>query len=208
MNSNDVSSFPPISHWGLDPIYWCFCKISIRTIHELVPPAVDEYVWEESAEDDIEENPTVVAPDPMLQGFHFLPKSLRPISRAHVCGIVVLVQAMHSCFRFCVDDGTAVIACVKWPSFENNGGLLRVEDFSPVNDDSIELGDVVCVQGKIDIFRGQRQIRVFTVNKVKDPNHELRNWQDIMLLEKEVYLKPYSIFQPAPLSSLSSSSPP
>lgn len=50
-----------------------------------------------------------------------------------------------------VDDGSGTISCCKWHSLDLNTGRGQ---------ESYDLGQLVTVQGKISVFREQRQLTV------------------------------------------------
>lgn len=67
---------------------------------------------------------------------------------------------MHGYYFFLVDDGSATIACCCWHS----------SDPSEDRRESYDLGQLVTVQGKISVFREQRQL---TVDQICIQAHQL-----------------------------------
>jgi len=78
-----------------------------------------------------------------------------------VSSSIVCTSVNNGGYHFCpVDDGSGTIACCCWHSSDPN------ED----GRESFDLGQLVTVQGKISVFREQRQL---TVDQICIQAHQL-----------------------------------
>lgn len=82
-----------------------------------------------------------------------------------------------------VDDGSGTISCCKWHSLDLNAGRGQ---------ESYDLGQLVTVQGKISVFREQRQLTVDLIYPETDPNAEVLFWLEAVNLSNTVYKEPFN----------------
>ena len=101
----------------------------------------------------------------------------RPVLRAHVQGDIVSVRERQKNVTFGVDDGSAVLACVLWLN----------EDDADVKLDSLQLGQLVSVRGKITVFRDERQLTVTSWHVETDAHAQCMHWLTVMKLHREEY---------------------
>lgn len=80
--------------------------------------------------------------------------SNHPFTRVEIVGIVIGVDKRDKYSKYEVDDSSgAAIHCMHWTPP------------SPV-----EIGDLVCIRGRITTFRAEREIKVFQIFKLSDMN--------------------------------------
>ncbi|CAI5712275.1 unnamed protein product [Peronospora destructor] len=102
----------------------------------------------------------------------------RLLTKAQCIGVVVSIVLRANRVEILVDDGTAFIKTVLW----GEGVQL-----------SVVLGDLVHVEGKLNIDKNwdavelPRELRIFRITKVVDPNEELLHWIQVMELAQTYY---------------------
>ncbi|XP_065660607.1 CST complex subunit STN1 isoform X3 [Hydra vulgaris] len=113
---------------------------------------------------------------PQVQGFQgvFVLHG-HPITRFEVLGCIVSKHLTNHYIKYAVDDGTGVISCCLWLN-ENLPSVLC----------SYNLGDLVSVTGKLQIFRDEREIRVERLTLEEDLNIEYFHWSQIINFQ-EIY---------------------
>ncbi|PIK43267.1 putative CST complex subunit STN1 isoform X1 [Apostichopus japonicus] len=118
-------------------------------------------------------------------------------------GIIVKAEEKAKFHIYAVDDGTGVISCVCWKPKEDfnlrsNGEdgaqslIKRMENWHLEQLSCLEIGDLVNIRGKLNIYREMKQISAFSYGKVVDPSHtlEVRGMQDQVLRYTSVYDNP------------------
>jgi len=108
---------------------------------------------------------------------------MHPLLYVTLVGSVVKLQEFHDSIKFNLDDGTGSIGCRKW---KNSSHVeLKTE---------IKLGDLLRVQGRINIFNKKREIVVSKIvieNNI--PNAEPLHWLEVISLTTDYYKKPFKI---------------
>lgn len=104
-----------------------------------------------------------------------------PLSRVEIVGCVVELVSKATREIFVVDDGTGVIMCCRPVSA--GGGAAG----------GPSLGDLVRVRGSMGEFRGNREIHITDLSRVRDPNAEMLHWVQAVKLDRSVYSKPSAI---------------
>ncbi|XP_027050080.1 CST complex subunit STN1-like isoform X1 [Pocillopora damicornis] len=101
----------------------------------------------------------------------------------HQSKMRLLTITFYSFFmtNYVVDDGSGTISCCKWHSQDLNTGQ-----------ESYDLGQLVTVQGKISVFREQRQLTIDLIYPEKDPNAEVLFWLEAVNLGNTVYKEPFT----------------
>ncbi|EDO46763.1 predicted protein [Nematostella vectensis] len=97
-----------------------------------------------------------------------------------------ILECCWTLFCFCmddlpVDDGSGSIDCCQWQKDDPDEDRI-----------TLELGELICVQGKITAFREKRQITVDFIYPLEDKNSEVLFWLDVLHLRKTVYSKPFN----------------
>ncbi|KAI9090816.1 hypothetical protein DFS34DRAFT_597439 [Phlyctochytrium arcticum] len=108
--------------------------------------------------------------------------SNHPIRKVAITGLVVEKDEKTKYVKYVVDDGTGYISCISWFSDEEQKLSQR---------ETIDLGSLVTVYGRISVFRDVRQISVNGIEK--DPNVEPYRWLEILQLKKTVYDIPFEL---------------
>lgn len=72
-----------------------------------------------------------------------------PVVRVEVTGYIVSIDTREKLTTYGVDDGSGTISCCKWHSLDRSTSRGQ---------ETYELGQLVTVQGKISVFREQRQL--------------------------------------------------
>uniref|UniRef100_A0A8C8VFD3 CST complex subunit STN1 n=1 Tax=Pelusios castaneus TaxID=367368 RepID=A0A8C8VFD3_9SAUR len=159
--------------WGLDPVFSAFARLYVKDIKEM----------KESMQ---------------VPGIFFY--NGHPIRQVDVIGTVVLTKERDAFYSYGVDDGTGVINCCCWKNPMEAGKPLSVEQIKKLQEEvhrkaKLEIGDVVRVRGRIQIYRDQREIQASIYYKVDDPMCEVQISRILELphLYREVYDKPFKI---------------
>lgn len=105
-----------------------------------------------------------------------------PVVRVEILGYIVSVDVREKLTSYGVDDGSGTIACCCWHSSDPN------ED----RRESYNLGQLVTVQGKISVFREQRQLTVDQIYPESDLNTEVLFWLEAVNLGNTVYKQPFT----------------
>eukprot|EP00736_Rhodelphis_marinus_P007590 Rmarinus@m.5663 len=103
----------------------------------------------------------------------------KSIYRVELVGRVCKVEIRERMNKLVLDDGTALITCVKWHDTEKD--RQRPERGWPIR------GDLVRVRGSLRMFRGDIQVNTTQVQLVFDVNEECLHWLDAMQLWEKVY---------------------
>nr|XP_058952214.1 CST complex subunit STN1-like isoform X1 [Pocillopora verrucosa] len=104
-----------------------------------------------------------------------------PVVRVEVSGYIVSIDSREKLTTYGVDDGSGTISCCKWHSQDLSTGQ-----------ESYDLGQLVTVQGKISVFREQRQLTIDLIYPEKDPNAEVLFWLEAVNLGNTVYKEPFT----------------
>ena len=148
----------------------------------------------------------------------------RPVSKVEIMGIVLGVEIKDSKVTMFVDDGTAVVRCVKY-TYANQIAKQKsqVNTFQGLRDQGYKIlvvpdnGDLVLVCGILAIQETnydpyEHIITNIRIEVLTDPNAELLHWTSAMLLYESAYQKQFelpstgSMILPSSSSSSSSSS--
>ncbi|KAI9336513.1 hypothetical protein BDR26DRAFT_864708 [Obelidium mucronatum] len=97
------------------------------------------------------------------------------VRKAKLCGLVVAKELKHKFAMYALDDGTGVVPCLLFCSQEQ---------------ETIRLGDLVVVKGRLSEYQGTRQIVVDVIERVFDRNHESAWWLQVIQLHNGFYSKP------------------
>lgn len=98
-------------------------------------------------------------------------------------------------FHFLVDDGTGVISCVRWhektSSAESISRIDRKKKSRLIQDDHrlIQFGDLVTIEGRLSIYRDERQVTISKIFLERDPNAEIHHWIRTIDLRTHIYNK-------------------
>eukprot|EP00658_Telonema_sp_P-2_P020328 TRINITY_DN18040_c0_g1_i3.p1 TRINITY_DN18040_c0_g1~~TRINITY_DN18040_c0_g1_i3.p1 ORF type:complete len:267 (+),score=58.43 TRINITY_DN18040_c0_g1_i3:151-951(+) len=142
----------PLSKWGLDPMFSTDLKVLGKRLHD-----AEEF--------------SAIPGSTKLNG--------HPVISVEVLGVVVTIERKDKCVRFQIDDGSALVWCVRW--FENG----------PLEWDDQMLGQLVSVRGRVGVYEGSRQVTVSSAQLEADPNAEVLHWLDLIHLHRECYSKPF-----------------
>lgn len=157
MNTTRASAYASADALGLDPLFWTAPALWICDVLS-VPPYTG-----------------IAAADKANTPIYMYGN--RPIHRIQVFGIIVAAWTYTSRIVFAVDDGTGCIECVR---FQNN-----------VNDEilakELGVGVQVLVEGKINIFQNNRQLKVDTHSVEPSPDAQSLYWLRTTQNYKEVY---------------------
>lgn len=104
-----------------------------------------------------------------------------PVVRVEISGYIVSIDSREKLTTYGVDDGSGTISCCKWHSQDLSTGQ-----------ESYDLGQLVTVQGKISVFREQRQLTIDLIYSEKDPNAEVLFWLEAVNLGNTVYKEPFT----------------
>jgi len=158
-----MTGAPPVSQWGLDPLFFSHPKLAIR---ELVG---GDDVW---------------VPAPEGNGAVHLYRG-RPVRRCEMLGHVVAVNPKPGKTVFTLDDGTGCVECVVWMGIDETGtvggagvdGTVGADAFG-VDPEGLRGGALVRIQGRITKYREAWQLAVNALQCCKDPNEEILFWVD------------------------------
>lgn len=127
------------------------------------------------------------------------------VSSVEIMGIIVRVDLKDSRHTYAVDDGTGVIVCHLWRTFKDFQpmkvnclplSLLEKQEQMVSVYDSIsngfDIGDLICVYGRVIHYRGQKEIDVDDIFKLDDPNKELERVLELSILYDKYYCNPFS----------------
>lgn len=106
-----------------------------------------------------------------------------PVTRVEIVGYIVSIDVKEKLTTYGVDDGSGTIPCCRWRQSEES-----VDN----GQEQLNLGQLVTVQGKISVFREQRQLTVDLIYAESDPNTETLLWLETVNLGKTVYRKTFS----------------
>ncbi|XP_032219601.2 CST complex subunit STN1 isoform X2 [Nematostella vectensis] len=113
------------------------------------------------------------------KGFYAINR--HPFSRVEIVGYVISLHERERLITYGVDDGSGSIDCCQWQKDDPDEDRI-----------TLELGELICVQGKITAFREKRQITVDFIYPLEDKNSEVLFWLDVLHLRKTVYSKPFN----------------
>ncbi|KAG2198912.1 hypothetical protein INT47_010317 [Mucor saturninus] len=116
-------------------------------------------------------------PDVSLEVFQLYDHVIRLVE---ICGIVVAFESSGGNIIYTVDDASATISCCLF------------SDNMDVNYVPLELGTAVRVRGKISTYEDRKQIGIYNIFTLDDPNEELVQYIYTATLEVE-YQKPYRL---------------
>ncbi|ORZ22117.1 hypothetical protein BCR42DRAFT_162666 [Absidia repens] len=102
------------------------------------------------------------------------------IRYTQLCGVIVAVEQTSSMMIYTVDDGSGVLPCVRWKD--------NIKKREMVN-----MGDCVRITGRIATYNGTRQVKIFDLAVLTDPNWELLFNLEIMALRRDHYSKPFRV---------------
>jgi hypothetical protein len=110
--------------------------------------------------------------------FHFSLKG-NPISKVEIVGIVVACQIRKNKILYKIDDGTAVMRCIKYISQNTD-----VAVFETLNHYS-EIGRLVSVRGTLSLLESNDDefgfaLSIMTIGSISDPNYEVFHWLSVM----------------------------
>lgn len=103
-----------------------------------------------------------------------------PVVRVQILGHIVSIDVREKLTTYGVDDGSGTIACCRWNQSDQSMDSGR---------ELLKLGQLVTVQGKISVFREQRQLTVDLIYSESDPNVEVLFWLEAINLGNTVYNK-------------------
>lgn len=104
-----------------------------------------------------------------------------PVTRFEIVGCIVRIERKELFIKFGVDDGTGVIQCCVWLNKTIDKEL-----------DSHKLGQLVSVCGKLNIFRGNSELRVDRLTLELDPNFEIYHWIEVIKC-REIYKRKFDL---------------
>lgn len=158
-----ASEWWPVRYWGLDPLYLAHVKLCIKQFHSL--PSYPE-----------------------LAGTARL--YTHPILNVEIMGYVIGMEVKANMSLYTIDDGTGVVTCKLWHSKDvrdhdddnqpaavtafidtnavnharsgNSHRLSVTAAAAGVTANSIRFGYLVSIHGKLDQYRGERQINIRT----------------------------------------------
>ncbi|KAI8338361.1 hypothetical protein BC941DRAFT_422669 [Chlamydoabsidia padenii] len=102
------------------------------------------------------------------------------IRNVELCGIIVAVEQTLTMLIYTLDDGTGTIVCTWWKD-------------SIDTEEMISLGSCVRIFGLVTTFKENRQIKVYELDLITDPNWELIHALQVMALRRSNYQKTYDI---------------
>ncbi|KAK3692682.1 OB-fold nucleic acid binding domain-containing protein [Podospora appendiculata] len=136
-----------------------------------------------------------------------------PIKWVRIAGVVVAIDEFEGRRLYTVDDSSgATIGCVvittPTPGITNyqathtrnaistTGSKSRATDPPPpqplpVIDGEIDVGHVIDIKGSIKLFREQKQIQAEKISHLRSTDQEVRFWEKIVGLRKEVLDRPW-----------------
>ncbi|KAJ7379998.1 CST complex subunit STN1 [Desmophyllum pertusum] len=107
----------------------------------------------------------------------------QPVIRVEILGYVVSIDVREKLTTYGVDDGSGTISCCRWHSSDPSVNRTR---------ELYNLGQLVTVQGKISVFREQRQLAVDLIYPESDLNTEVLFWLEAVNLSNTVYREPFT----------------
>ncbi|CAO3595243.1 unnamed protein product [Absidia cylindrospora] len=102
------------------------------------------------------------------------------IRYTQLCGVVVAVEQTSSMMIYTVDDASGLLPCIRWKD-----NIKKRE--------TVNIGDCVRITGRIATYDGTRQVKIFDLAVLKDPNWELLFNLEIMTLRRDHYSKPFRV---------------
>ncbi|KAJ3168557.1 CST complex subunit STN1 [Geranomyces variabilis] len=104
-----------------------------------------------------------------------------PVRKVELTGIVVAKEESSLMISYAVNDGTGTISCVYW--FPSEERFVATRQTMP-------LGQLVSVSGRVTEFRAKRQVTVDVIIAETDPNVETVRWLEVAELMESVYIQP------------------
>ncbi len=149
--------------WGLDPQYFGYRKVFIKTIMEKMVAkkrnGYIEYYWHD-----------------------------RPVSRVEIVGVVVDIKRTANRIVFTVDDGTGLIRCMKFLS--QNRSMDFADPLRNADVGTVVIVQGIMEQKDSNEFEYQITLKVNSMNPSIDPNMELYHWTTCMYLDDCEYSVP------------------
>lgn len=89
-------------------------------------------------------------------------------------GVITRVDGSVTKNNYTIDDGTGFIECIYW----NRGDVEKP---------AFKTCDLIKVVGTINEYKGQTQLTVRSIQKLKDINSESLSWLERVALRRDVY---------------------
>ncbi|XP_057856761.1 CST complex subunit STN1 isoform X3 [Cryptomeria japonica] len=125
----------------------------------------------------------------------------RPVRNVEMMGVVVSRERKDKFLKFEVDDGTACVPCILWLNHLTSRYYSRVQKphldcvaaMALEQDEEVQLGRLVRLQGRVAVYNKQLQLTVKSVLVERNPNAEIHHWMDCIYLAVHCYDLPASI---------------
>ncbi|CAE6488483.1 unnamed protein product [Rhizoctonia solani] len=124
---------------------------------------------------------------------------LAPCRNVHIVGLLVEAVEYEARSIYLIDDGTASVNCLKKRPVQmsmeeiGEGSLFH-------RSRGFEVGDTISVIGKIESYKGARQIYVSSMEKCVSPDAESQHLLHVLRQHHNVYSQPFTI-PPLPVPS-------
>ncbi|XP_078447779.1 nucleic acid-binding, OB-fold-like protein [Wolffia australiana] len=113
------------------------------------------------------------------------------VSNAEIIGMIVTRERRNDYLRFHVDDGTGCVPCVLWLNqrhlIHSSSHLDLLAGSTQVHVEKTQLGSLVCVRGRVSVFRGAVELVVSRVAVERDPHAEVLHWLQCISLARRCY---------------------
>ncbi|KAI0169001.1 hypothetical protein GGR52DRAFT_553208 [Hypoxylon sp. FL1284] len=125
-----------------------------------------------------------------------------PIRWVRVVGVVVAIDEYYGRRIYTVDDssGKCVECSLDVPkpadSTRRNGLIGDATPAEPVKDapySDIDVGMVIDVKGSTKLFRGQKQIHIQKLQRIRSTNQEVQFWNKIRDFRRDVLSQPWTL---------------
>ncbi|RYP92834.1 hypothetical protein DL770_001005 [Monosporascus sp. CRB-9-2] len=179
MTSAEPPVFYPQYCFFLSPTFNKWCPLRATDIHDL-------------------------ASHPGFEGQDVFFSLNHPIKWVRVVGVVVAVDAFHGRRVYTVDDSTGqCIECsVEVPKPPKTGARDEDPARNPAAADAaqdtvsdvpadIDVGMVVDVKGRVNLFRDRKQIKILKVQRVGSTEREVQFWNKIVDFRRDVLCRPW-----------------
>ncbi|RKP06391.1 hypothetical protein THASP1DRAFT_31791 [Thamnocephalis sphaerospora] len=119
-----------------------------------------------------------LSPHDSIPEIYFL-NGLHPVRTVCLVGLIVAIERSgQNAMLYTLDDGTGLAVCTLWDTDQIERSADRQV---PV------LGDLVHIRGRVREFREKRQVQIYRLELVRDPNAETLHWLEVVQLEKRMY---------------------
>ncbi|CAE7128476.1 unnamed protein product [Rhizoctonia solani] len=114
-----------------------------------------------------------------------------PCRTVHLVGLLTEAIEYESRSIYLVDDGTASITCLKKRPVRMT--LEELDRSLFYQSRGFEVGDTLSVIGKIECYKGVRQIYVSSIEKCTSPDAESQHLLRVLQQHRNVYSQPFTI---------------